>query len=92
MLDYSKYHAAMIAVTNGDYAFVYWCDRMLRAHEPYNYGRGKQHWIEYLGRKTKAECRTLYPHTPILDSEDPRINVFLKGKMTELEILVSETS
>lgn len=80
----------MIAVTTDDYAFIYWCDMKMNAHLEYNYGRGKQHWFEYLGKFTKQECKAQYPNTPILPSDDQRINKFCKGKIQELYDLVKE--
>jgi hypothetical protein len=90
MLDYTKYYPAMIAMTPRGYAFIYWCDRRLGAHLDHNYGRGKQHWFEYLGKKTKDECRVAYPHTPILQSDDSRINNFCRRMIREMEELVSD--
>lgn len=90
MLDYSQYYPAMIALTERGYAFIYWCDRRLGAHLDHNYGRGKQHWFEYLGKKNREECKNNYPRTPILAVEDPRINAFCRGKIREMESLVDD--
>lgn len=89
MLDYSRYHPAMIAVTDDEYAFIYWCGMKMVAHVDFNYGRGQQHWFEYLGKHTKKECKVLYPNTPILSANDQRINKFCQGKIKEMYDLVA---
>lgn len=89
MLNYSEYYPAMIAETSkGDY-FIYWICLRLIALSDKNYGRGKSHWFEYLGKQEKNECRKLYPHTPVLSADDNRINVFLKSKIKELDDLIN---
>lgn len=80
----------MIAVTTKGYAFVYFVRRFLVATNEDNYGRGKDHWFEYLGRLTKKQCRQQYPQTPVLEAEDPRINAFCQGKVLELAELVDD--
>lgn len=90
MLNYEAYHPAMIAITDDGYAFIYWCDRKMNAHLDFNYGRGRQHWFEYLGKHTKEECKMKYPNTPILAATDQRINKFCKDKIQELYEMVTD--
>jgi hypothetical protein len=88
MFDYSRYYPALIAITEAGNAFIYWVDNSLIALTELNYGRGKNHWFEYLGKQTPIECREKYPITPILQAQDPRISTHKKGKIREMEELI----
>lgn len=90
MLDYSQYYAAMIALAQSGNAFIYWMTNRLTALDGLNYGRGKSHWIEFLGKYTREECRDQYRGTPILPADDKRINEFIRSRIKEMDDLVQE--
>lgn len=89
MIDYTHYHRAMVAVTKRGYAFVYWVNRYLCPLDETNYGRGKSHWLEYLGKMSKESCRMTYYETPVLDATDTRINEFCRQRIADMETLVA---
>jgi len=78
----------MIAVTEPGNAFIYWVRNLLPPLTDENYGRGKDHWFEYLGKWKKAQCGKEFPGCVVLDAEDPRISPFCRGKIMELDELV----
>lgn len=88
MFDYSAYYPALIAITEAGNAFLYYVDNRLEALTELNYGRGKKHWFEYLGKQSALECKRNYPRTPILKATDPRISPDKRAKITELEELI----
>lgn len=80
----------MIALTPSGHAFIYWTVVRLVALDEDNYGRGKSHWIELLGKFSDRDCRIQYPDTPLLHHSDPRINGFIRRKIREMDELVAD--
>jgi hypothetical protein len=89
MINYADYNLTMIAITPSGYAFVYWrwCKLIPVYDHEADYGRGKKHWFEYLGKYSKEDCRKMYPHVPVLQADDARISHFKKERLKELEEL-----
>lgn len=78
----------MIVLAGSGNAFMYWVKNLLPPLTEENYGRGKDHWFDYLGRWDKDKCRGQFPASNILDVADPRISAFCRAKVLELEEIV----
>lgn len=90
-IDYSRYHAERIIVTERGHAFIYWCSRKLAARSDWNYGKGQMHWFEYLGKENKDALKQQYPQASIQEMSDPRVNKYLRARVRELEKQVCDT-
>jgi len=85
MIGYTHYSRRYIIMTEKNNAFLYFSTKRDVTLHSLNFGKGKDHWFEYLGCFTIADCQAENPLVCIYPIKDETLSKFLRDKVRELE-------